>query len=371
MRIAILGWGSLINEPRDLPISGQWQKDGPMLWIEFSRISKRGARSGCLTLVIDERSVEEIRTLYIVSARTDLTRAIADLQAREGTSPDDIGFCEVASGRFAPNALNRHPKSCERIRAWALEMGFDAVIWTALSCRFEAAIGVPFSPDAALKYVNGLPAPTKDNALRYIHTAPEQTMTPFRRLLLERESNFEWVSPLTAEEKAVLRGYKDITWKVLNHSIRIGNLPANVATQVNLLDQAIQKGRNTRAVTLFRGTGANCLTIEGEVINPGPAFLSTSRHDDCLGLFFDPGNPVKIIIECPPNTAMAAFEHDDSGGEEDERLLPRGIKFRIKSQRTMLNNHNIFEPDGPFNRFYMQLGPQTSILIYTVEPLSD
>ena len=76
MRIAILGWGSLINEPRDLPITGEWQKDGPMLWIEFSRISKRGARAGCLTLVIDERSDEEIRTLYIVSARTDLLQAI-------------------------------------------------------------------------------------------------------------------------------------------------------------------------------------------------------------------------------------------------------------------------------------------------------
>jgi hypothetical protein len=83
MRIAILGWGSLIAEPRGLPVTGEWQEDGPMLWIEFSRISKRGARAGCLTLVIDERSDEEIRSLYIVSARTDLLQAIADLQARK------------------------------------------------------------------------------------------------------------------------------------------------------------------------------------------------------------------------------------------------------------------------------------------------
>jgi hypothetical protein len=93
----------------------------------------------------------------------------------------------VASGHFAPNALNRHPKSCERISTWAQEKGFNAVIWTALPRRFKDAIGVPFNPAAALKYVNGLPAPTKENALRYIHTAPEQTMTPFRRLLLERK----------------------------------------------------------------------------------------------------------------------------------------------------------------------------------------
>ena len=187
MRIAILGWGSLINEPRGLAITGEWQKDGPMLWIEFSRISMRGARAGCLTLVIDERSDEEIRTLYVISARTELTQAVDDLQAREGTSSDDIGFCEVADGRFAPNALNRHPKSCERIRTWALEKGFEAVIWTALPRRFKDAIGIPFSPAAALNYVDGLPVPTKENALRYIHSAPEQTMTPFRRMLLERD----------------------------------------------------------------------------------------------------------------------------------------------------------------------------------------
>jgi hypothetical protein len=371
MCIAILGWGSLINEPRGLPIAGEWQKDGPMLWIEFSRISKCGVRAGCLTLVIDERSDEEIQALYVVSARTDLSQAIADLQTREGMSPDDIGFCEVASGRFAPSALNRHPKSCERIHAWALKKRFDSVIWTALPRRFQDAIGVPFSPAAALKYLNSLSAPTKENALRYIHSAPEQTMTPFRRLLLESEDNFEWTSPLTAEENNALHGYKDNTWEFINRSIRSGNLPADLQEQVALLDLAIQKGRSTKAVTLFRATGRNFVTVEGDVIKPSQAFLSTSMLDDCLGQFFDTDSPVKIIIECPPYTAMAAFEHDDAGGEEHERLLPRGTRFRIKSHKTVPNSQNPYEPDGPLNRCYPQLSRQISILIYTVEPLSN
>ena len=184
MRIAILGWGSLIKEPRDLLISGEWQSDGPKLWIEFSRISQRGVRAGCLTLVIDERCESEVTTLYVLSKCNDLSQAIADLAERERTSHDDIGFCEAAAARFAPNAMSRHPKSCERIRAWALEKSFDAVIWTALARRFKDAIGMPFSPAAALKYLNGLPATTKERALDYIHNAPAQTMTPFRRLLL-------------------------------------------------------------------------------------------------------------------------------------------------------------------------------------------
>jgi hypothetical protein len=186
MKIAILGWGSLIKEPRDLPIVGEWQTDGPKLWIEFSRISQRGARAGCLTLVIDERCESEVTTLYVLSKRSDLPQAIADLQEREGTSQDDIGFCEVAATHFAPNAMSRHPKSCERIRTWAQAKEFDAVIWTALARRFKDALGIPFTPAAALNYLNGLPAPTKERALEYIHNAPPQTMTPFRQQLLAR-----------------------------------------------------------------------------------------------------------------------------------------------------------------------------------------
>ena len=194
MPIAILGWGSLVKEPRGLPVEGAWQPDGPNLWIEFSRISTKGKRARCLTLVLDERRGTEVTTLHVPSSRTQLPQAIADLQEREGTNPDDIGFCEVAAGRYASTALGRHPKSCERIRAWARQKGFDAVIWTALSPRFKDAIGIPFTPAAALDYLNGLPAVTKELALQYIHSAPEQTMTAFRRLLL-KETTREPAAP--------------------------------------------------------------------------------------------------------------------------------------------------------------------------------
>ena len=37
--IAILGWGSLIWDPRDLQFDGQWRENGPLFPIEFSRPS--------------------------------------------------------------------------------------------------------------------------------------------------------------------------------------------------------------------------------------------------------------------------------------------------------------------------------------------
>ena len=64
MNIAILGWGSLVPDPRGLPIAGGWHQGGPILPIEFSRISKDGQRAGCLTLVIDEAHGSEVAPCY-------------------------------------------------------------------------------------------------------------------------------------------------------------------------------------------------------------------------------------------------------------------------------------------------------------------
>jgi hypothetical protein len=193
MTSAILAWGSLIWNPRDLPISGKWQQDGPVLPIEFSRISDNGR----LTLVIDERHGPDVPTRYAPSpclprrgtrrrqARSTLGEAVADLQRREGCPPENIGFVEVATRRLSPRAAERHPTACESIRAWASKKGFDAVVWTALGRRFKDRINVPFSPAAAVRYLQGLPAPQQESALEYIRNAPPEVMTPVRRAVIE------------------------------------------------------------------------------------------------------------------------------------------------------------------------------------------
>ena len=84
-RIAILGWGSLIKQPKRLPLQGGWKSDGPVLKIEFSRISNDGR----LTLVIDPLG-SEIKTYHARSARTELDDAICDLMIRERTSKENI-----------------------------------------------------------------------------------------------------------------------------------------------------------------------------------------------------------------------------------------------------------------------------------------
>lgn len=181
-KIAILGWGSLIWDLLSLPISGTWQKGGPILPIEFSRIS----RDGRLTLVIDERDGAEVCTRYALSSRRDLDEAIVDLKEREGVSSRDrIGFIELSKGRLNESARQSHPIAFNRIRAWVQEKGFDAVIWTALGSNFSNKKGKPFTPEAALQYVSQLIGKSKARALEYINNAPLEVDTPVRRLVLK------------------------------------------------------------------------------------------------------------------------------------------------------------------------------------------
>ena len=181
MRIAILGWGSLIWNPRDLLVSGEWQQDGPVLPIEFSRISDDGR----LTLVIDEHHGVDVPTYYAPSPRPTMGEAVTDLHRHEGCPPEKIGFLEVATHRISPRARERHPKACERIKAWAVENGFDAVIWMALSPRFRDWIDAPFSPAAFVSYLRSLPDSRKEAALDCLRRAPEEVMTPVRRAAIQ------------------------------------------------------------------------------------------------------------------------------------------------------------------------------------------
>lgn len=178
LRIAILGWGSLIWDPRTLPINGNWQTGGPVLPIEFSRISQDRR----LTLVIDSANGAPVETRYTQSVRTSISEAVSDLCEREGTVTRLIGFVDL------PNETHRCetcPTIIQSVRAWAHENGFDGVIWTDLPSNFEEKTGEPFSVVRAEACLRQLPATEADRARAYIVNAPAEVQTPLRRRLLE------------------------------------------------------------------------------------------------------------------------------------------------------------------------------------------
>ena len=170
MKIAIIAWGSLIWNPGILKYSGNWSPGGPILPIEFSRISKDGR----LTLVIDEANGVPIQTLYAFAATASLEEAIANLMEREGTLARGIGDVQIGS----------QPQTSieQTILEWIEIQGFDAAIWTALGSNFEEKIGEPYFIATAQKYLNSLEGEKKANALKYILNTPALVQTPFREM---------------------------------------------------------------------------------------------------------------------------------------------------------------------------------------------
>ncbi|MBN8653438.1 MAG: hypothetical protein J0L67_18565 [Cytophagales bacterium] len=180
MKIACLGWGSLIWRPESLLIQRQWFQDGPFLPIEFVRQS----RDGRLTLVINEGS-KVVRTLWALMDTDDLEKAKISLQTREGIKKDNIekhiGLVRVTED-YDQDILNN-------IKQWAELTKIDAVIWTSLGAKFmDEDKRVP-TIDEAVDYLQTLENKARQNAEEYIRRTPIQIDTLFRQRF---EKEFNW-----------------------------------------------------------------------------------------------------------------------------------------------------------------------------------
>ena len=173
MRIAVLGWGSLIWSPRKLKIEDRWKEDGPEIPVEFARISSDGR----LTLVIHPES-EAVRTLWSSMALRELDEAIQDLAKREGTSSDCIGFVDITH----EHELSRFPIEIVRqIRDWTIQKHLDATIWTDLPANFKTKRGVDLTEDSVIEYLRTAPDAIRTKTKEYVTKAPTQVSTKIRR----------------------------------------------------------------------------------------------------------------------------------------------------------------------------------------------
>lgn len=177
MRIVFLAWGSLIWEPRDLPLATNWCESGCILPIEFSCIST--SRHGALTLVVDPVHEVPVPTQFAISARSNLNQAIRDLRLREGTeNKRNIGFVNLLSN----SQRTRHESVASTIRTWAGEQHFDAAVWADFPSNFEERVGEVFSVEYAVAYLQRLPQIGQIAAREYIERAPIGLQTPVRQL---------------------------------------------------------------------------------------------------------------------------------------------------------------------------------------------
>ena len=124
MKIAILGWGSLIWQAKELEYkkSFGWQKDGPILPIEFARISKDGR----LTLVITENGTK-VSVLFTLSNYQNFDEAVLNLAVREGSGKGSIGSYDKTKDKFSHDVFFK-----QNILDWIKDKDINALIWTNL-----------------------------------------------------------------------------------------------------------------------------------------------------------------------------------------------------------------------------------------------
>jgi hypothetical protein len=180
-KIAIVSFGSLVFEPRNLKIQGQWNETGPIIKCEFSRISSNKR----LTVVVDENNGSLVQSLWAESAFTNINLAIRNFREREGSDLNKISVLNVRTGEKS-ESCNRHQETSRTILNWAREEELDHVIWSGLGVRFLDAIGVRFNVENALEYLNTLEQPDKLNSIRYILNVHPNIQTNFRRAFNDR-----------------------------------------------------------------------------------------------------------------------------------------------------------------------------------------
>ena len=180
MVIACLGWGSLVWDPRSLPIRREWFKDGPFVPVEFARQSSGGR----ITLVIDERKeAVPVRVLWAQMLSNNLPEARDALGDRENIKEKDRPS-RIGSWKRADAA----PHNIPELSAWAEAHGVDAIVWTDLKPKFGNKDRTPSAAEV-VKYLRTRVGTQRDKAKRYIENAPIQIDTEYRRKI---EAALNW-----------------------------------------------------------------------------------------------------------------------------------------------------------------------------------
>ena len=176
--IACLGWGSLIWDPRNLPIRRYWFDDGPLIPLEFARQSMDDRIT--LVIVPDARPVRALWTLMDSDSFED---AKERLRLREGTeNSKNIGVWS----REGPFLDDEIPK----LSKWALARNIDSVVWTKLRLKFNGDDTWQPNVEDVLRYLQALTGTARDAAEQYIRRAPRQIDTAYRRRI---EAELQWL----------------------------------------------------------------------------------------------------------------------------------------------------------------------------------
>lgn len=171
--IACLGWGSLIWDPRDLPLLGPWREDGPTIHVDFLRHSSRSR----VTLVLDP-SGPAVPSLWNQLRAPTWEEAARVLAIREG-----VEKMPWMISHWMPGAPE--PPNVVGLAAWAASTGISHLVWTGLPPRWNGMDGNVPTKAQVVDFLRNLPLDKKPAAEDYVRRAPRQIVTPIRTALAD------------------------------------------------------------------------------------------------------------------------------------------------------------------------------------------
>ncbi|WP_288475765.1 hypothetical protein [uncultured Pantoea sp.] len=171
MKIACLGWGSLIWKTGALPVASQWHHDGPAVPIEFVRIADGGELSTAICL--NARPVPVLWAWLNTASLESACRALRIREAIPDSRADGIGMMTVTDNAAGPLAT------------WAQAKGIEGLIWTGLPARMASVEGQIPTLEDARHYLQQLTGETRTHAFHYIEQVPAQIDTDYRRALAD------------------------------------------------------------------------------------------------------------------------------------------------------------------------------------------
>lgn len=172
--IAVLGWGSLIWDPRELVLENPWTEDGPMIRVDYLRRSSRNR----VTLVLHETG-REVPSLWTSYVGDNWTRVRDMIVVREGVigQPEAIQHWVTGDGERA---------NITGLPVWAGAKGADHVLWTGLPPRWDKIEGRPPTLEQVVGFLKGLRPDRHHAAEEYVRRTSAQVMTPIREAIQTR-----------------------------------------------------------------------------------------------------------------------------------------------------------------------------------------
>ena len=134
-----------------------------------------------MTLVIVNGKFR-VRALWALCSTGVLRDAILSLRKRElwGSAASIVSVNDGQIGCWKRGSVIKKGDQIQTIIGkWALSIGLDAVLWTALG---PTASPAPSEQDV-VSYLSGLKGKVRQDARRYIRCAPSQIDTDYRRAI--------------------------------------------------------------------------------------------------------------------------------------------------------------------------------------------